>query len=42
MAPTTAMCPDVTTKRYSRGTQELAEVDSKNPEELIVKGKYAS
>jgi len=31
LVPTTAMRPDVTAKRYSRGTQELVEIDSKNP-----------
>jgi len=36
------MHPDVTAKRYSGGTQELAEVDSKNSKELVVKGKYAN
>jgi len=30
------MRPDVMAKRYSHGIQELAEVESKNPEELVV------
>jgi len=42
LVPTTAMRPDVTAKRYSRGTRELVEVDSKNSKELVVKGKYAN
>jgi hypothetical protein len=42
LVPTTAMRLDVMAKRYSHGTRELAEVDSKNSKELIVKGKYAN
>ena len=42
LVPTTAMRPDVVAKRYSCGTWEFAEVDSKNSKELVVKGKYAS
>jgi len=42
LVPKTAMRPDVMAKRYSRGTRELAEVDSKNSKELVVKGKYAN
>jgi len=42
LVPTTAMRPDVTAKRYSRGTRELTEVDSKNSKEFVVKGKYAN
>ena len=31
------MHPDVMAKRYSHGTRELAEVDSKNSKELVEK-----
>jgi len=37
LVPTTMMRPDVTAKRYSRWTRELAEVDSKNSKELVEK-----
>ena len=40
LVPTTAMRPDVTAKRWSRGTWECAEFDSTNFEELVVKRKY--
>jgi hypothetical protein len=36
------MRPDVMAKRYSRGTREFAEIDSKNSKELVIKGKYAN
>jgi len=40
LVPTTALRPDVTAKRCSRGTWEYAEFDSTNSKELVVKGKY--
>jgi len=34
------MRPDVTAKRYSRGTREYVELKSMNSYELVIKGKY--
>ena len=39
LVPTTAMRPDVTAKRYSRGTREYAELKSTNFYELVIKRK---